>query len=57
LIGGCSRFGVAARIIAPLIALGWECGVLLPALLNDFVQVVRTSRAATTLPVIVVVRA
>jgi multiple sugar transport system permease protein len=56
LIDGCSRFGVAARIIMPLIGPGLGATAVFSFLLcwNDFaIAFVLTSRAATTLPVIV----
>ena len=56
LIDGCSRFGVAARIVMPLIAPGLGATAVFSFLLcwNDFaIAFVLTSRAATTLPVIV----
>ena len=56
LIDGCSRFGVAARIILPLIGPGLGATAVFSFLLcwNDFaIAFVLTSRAATTLPVIV----
>jgi multiple sugar transport system permease protein len=56
LIDGCSRVGVAARIIMPLIAPGLGATAVFSFLLcwNDFaIAFVLTSRAATTLPVIV----
>lgn len=56
LIDGCSRFGVATRIIMPLIGPGLGATAVFSFLLcwNDFaIAFVLTSRAATTLPVIV----
>ena len=56
LIDGCSRFGVAARIIMPLIGPGLGATAVFSFLLcwNDFaIAFVLTSRSATTLPVIV----
>jgi multiple sugar transport system permease protein len=56
LIDGCSRLGVVARIIMPLIGPGLGATAVFSFLLcwNDFaIAFVLTSRAATTLPVIV----
>lgn len=56
LIDGCSRLGVATRIILPLIGPGLGATAVFSFLLcwNDFaIAFVLTSRAATTLPVIV----
>jgi multiple sugar transport system permease protein len=56
LIDGCSRLGVATRIIMPLIGPGLGATAVFSFLLcwNDFaIAFVLTSRAATTLPVIV----